>query len=185
MKRLWIFVVLSFVLCGCGRKNDEIQYGMQLREGMLKNSSSFVAEITADYGDKRYTFSTGCTADAAGNLSFIVLSPETIGGVAGKITSESGFLTFDDAVLAFPHLADGELSPISAPWILVKTLRSGYIASAGKDGEYILLTIYDSYEEDALQLDVWLNSQNEPVQAEILWQGRRILTIVVKDFAFV
>lgn len=185
MKQLWIIVVLAIMLCGCGSDNEEIQFGMQLRQSMLKNSSSFTADITADYGDKSYTFSIGCTADPSGNLSFIVLSPESISGIAGKITAESGFLSFDDAALAFPHLADGEISPVSAPWILVKTLRSGYIASAGSEGEQTLLTIYDSYEEDALQLDVWLDDQNKPVQAEILWQGRRILTITVKEFAFV
>lgn len=162
-----------------------MQRGMQLREDMLKNNCSFVAEITADYGDKSYTFSAGCTADSAGDLSFIVLSPESIGGISGKITWESGYLTFDDAVLAFPLLADGEVSPVSAPWLLVKTLRSGYLASAGMDGEFLMLTIHDSYEEDALQLDIWLDSENRPVHADILWQGRRVLSIAVKEFAFV
>lgn len=185
MKQLWVCVALMFLLVGCSNGSDELQCGMQLRESMLKNTCSFVAEITADYGDESYTFSIGCTADTHGDLSFIVISPETISGIAGKINYESGFLTFEDAVLAFPHLADGEISPVCAPWVLIKTLRSGYIASAGKDGEHTLLTIYDSYEDDALQIEVWLDEQNLPIQAEILFQGRRVVTIVVKDFAFV
>ncbi len=185
MKRLSILVLLMITLLGCNGESNDLQRGMQLREKMLNNSCSFVAEITADYGDKSYTFSAGCTADPMGNLSFVVLSPESIGGITGKITAESGFLTFDDAVLAFPLLADGEVSPVSAPWILVKTLRSGYLAAAGMDGEYLQLTIYDSYEEDALQLDIWLDGQNHPIRGEILWQGRRVLSVDVKDFAFV
>lgn len=152
---------------------------------MLQQSCSFVAQITADYGDKSYTFSTGCTADTEGNLSFVVLTPEPIGGITGKITSQNGYLTFDDTVLAFPLLADGEVSPVSAPWLMVRTLRSGYLKSAGIDGDRLLLTIFDSYEEDALQLDIWLDDENRPVYADILWQGRRVLSITVKDFAFV
>lgn len=178
-------LVLSIVLCGCGVENDGLQRGMELRENMLSNSCSFVAEITADYGDKTYTFSVGCTADPEGNLSFVVLSPESIGGITGKITSESGYLTFDEAVLAFPLLADGEVSPVSAPWLLINTLRSGYLASAGMDGESLLLTIHDSYEEDALQLDIWLDEANRPIHGDILWQGRRVLSITVKEFTFV
>ena len=185
MKRLWIVAILTIILCGCATENNNLQRGMQLREDMLSNGCSFTAEITADYGDKRYTFSVGCTADTTGNVSFVVLSPESIGGISGKFVSESGFLTFDDTVLAFPLLADGEVSPVSAPWLFIKTLRSGYLASAGTDGEYLQLTIYDSYEEDALQLDIWLDDHNKPVQGEILWQGRRVLTILIKEFTFV
>lgn len=159
--------------------------GMQLREKILQNSCSFVAQITADYGDKSYTFSAGCTADTEGNLSFVVLSPESIGGITGKITSEKGYLTFDDAVLAFPLLADGEVSPVSAPWLMIRTLRGGYLESAGMDGDNLLLTIYDSYEEDALQLDIFLDEENRPVHTDILWQGRRVLSIAVKEFSFV
>jgi len=185
LKRLLAMLILSITLCGCSMENNGLQRGMQLREEMLKNSCSFVAEITADYGDQSYTFSVGCTADTAGDLAFIVVSPESIGGIAGKITSDSGYLTFDEAVLAFPLLADGEVSPVSAPWLLIKTLRSGYLASAGMDGEYLLLTVHDSYEEDALHLDIWLDDQNMPIHADILWQGRRVLSIAVKDFTFV
>jgi hypothetical protein len=172
-------------LLGCNGESNDLQRGMQLREKMLNNSCSFVAEITADYGDKSYTFSAGCTAHPMGNLNFVVLSPESIGGITGKITAESGFLTFDDAVLAFPLLADGEVSPVSAPWMLVKTLRSGYLAAAGKDGEYLQLTIYDSYEEDAMQVDIWLDETDTPIRAEILYDGRRILTLIIKNFTIV
>lgn len=166
-------------------QEDALAHGMQLRENMLQNSCSFVAQITADYGDKSYTFSVGCTADTEGNLSFVVLSPESIAGITGRITAQNGYLTFDDTVLAFPLLADGEVSPVSAPWLMVRTLRSGYLESAGMDGDNLLLTIFDSYEEDALQLDVWLDDENRPVHTDILWQGRRVLSITVKDFAFV
>ncbi len=38
----------------------------------------------------------------------------------------------------------------------MKTLRSGYITSAGMDGGRLRLTIDDSYEDDALHLDIWL-----------------------------
>ena len=44
------------------------------------------------------------------------------------------------------------------------------------------MTINDSYEEDALTLDIWLDSQNNPVRAEILYDGRRILTLNIQNF---
>ena len=79
-------------------------------------------------------------------------------------------------------MTDDQLSPVSAPWIFLRTLRSGYLTSAGMDGEQLRLTINDSYEEDALQLDIWLDGDDVPVRAEILYDGRRILSLSVKKF---
>lgn len=173
------------LLCGCTGTENLLQPGMDLREKLLKRNCSFVAQVTADYGDNIYTFRVGCTAEANGDLTFIVIAPESISGITGNIRADSGFLTFDDTVLAFPLIADGEVSPVSAPWLLIKTLRSGYMAGSGKDGDYLLLTLYDSYRSDALHVDIWLDQQNLPVRGEFLWQGRRILSIDVEEFAFV
>ena len=46
------------------------------------------------------------------------------------------------------------------------------------------MTIDDTYEEDALQLDIWLGADDLPVQAEVLYDGRRILTVHVSNFNF-
>ena len=172
-------------LLGCSSTDDHIQTGLALREKLTQRNCSFTSEIIADYGDRTYTFTMGCSADTNGNISFIVLAPESISSIAGKLTGSSGFLTFDDTALAFPLLADGEVSPVSAPWLLINTLRSGYMVSAGAENNGIRLTIHDSYAQDALQLDIWLDSNELPKYCEILWQGRRVLSLHIKEFAFV
>ena len=48
----------------------------------------------------------------------------------------------------------------------------------------VRVTIHDSYEEDALMLDIWLDGNNLPARAEILWDGRRILTVEVENFEY-
>lgn len=143
---------------------------------------SFQAEITADYGDEIQTFSLSCNTDALGNLTFTVVKPETISGISGKIDETGGGIKFDETILAFPLLADDQLSPVSAPWILMRALRSGYIASCGEADDLFRATIYDSYAEDALQLEIWFDNELKPVRGEFIWEGRRILTVVVSDF---
>lgn len=162
-----------------------MQRGLALREKLFSQKCSFVARVTADYGDKIFTFRIGCTADTDGAISFAVIAPESIAGIMGGMKADSGYLTFEDTVLAFPLLADGELSPISAPWLLISTLRRGNMASAGMDGDELLLTIHDSYEEDALRLDIWLDAEDNPLRCDIVWQNRRILSVEIEDFAFV
>ena len=82
-------------------------------------------------------------------------------------------------------LADDQLAPVSAPWLLLKTLRSGYLTSAGKDGDLMRITIDDRYEDDALTMDIWVDREDRPVYAEILWKGENILTITVENFQIV
>lgn len=185
MKKLAVFLCLAVFLSGCGGKNRELHKGMELRTKLLAAQAvSFDAEITADYGDAVHMFSMACESDELGNLTFSVTAPETVAGITGKIGSEGGALTFDGTALYFDMLPEGQISPISAPWILLKTLRSGYLTSAGKDRERTMLTIDDSYEDDALTLDIWLDDKDFPEEAEVLYKGRKILSLKVSNFVF-
>ena len=185
MKRMVAIFLTVFLLAGCSR-NGSIDGALVLREQLLKcNSCSFDAQITADYGEKIYSFTLHCQTDKNGDLTFTVTEPKTIQGITGKISNDSGSLTFDDQILAFEMIADGQITPVSAPWLMVRTLRSGYIAYSGEDGSNTRVRFDDSYREDAIQLDIWLNENNQPLRCEILWQGRRVVSLDVKNFSCV
>ena len=178
--------MLAVLLCGCAGQDGQMDRVLTLRARLLQSKGcNFDAVITADYGDQIHKFTLSCQADEKGSVSFTVIAPENIAGITGRIDAEGGKLTFDDQLLAFPLLADGQLSPVSSPWVLIKTLRSGYITACGKDGDFLLATIDDSYADDALQLDIWFNGENTPVRTEILWNGRRFLSMEVKNFQIV
>lgn len=186
MKRLIAIACVLLLLTGCSQVKAELDRAMTLRAKLLAAQGvSFDARITADYGDKTYTFAMACRGDAQGNLTFSVVEPESISGITGSLSQNGGKLTFDDKALAFDVMADGLVSPVSGPWLLMKTLRSGYLTSCGGEGEYLRLAIDDSYANDALHLDIWLDSSDTPVRGEILWQGRRILSLEVKNFVIV
>ena len=182
VKKLSVLLIVLLFLGGCSGKQEELERAMTLRAKLLASECSFDAKITADYGDKLYVFAMACQGDSRGNLAFTVTEPESIAGITGIISQDGGRLTFDDTALAFPLMADDQLTPVSAPWIFLKTLRGGYLTSANTEEELLHLTIDDSYEEDALQLDIWLDGQNLPVQSDILYDGRRILTVQVSNF---
>lgn len=156
---------------------------MALRSSLLKASScTFDASVTADYGDALYEFAMECQADDRGDVTFTVSEPEPVSGITGTISNKGGQLTFDDTALAFDLMADGQVSPVSAPWLFLKTLRGGYLTAAGMEEDLLRLTIDDSYEDDALKLDIWLDEGNLPTRAEVLYGGRRILTLNVTNF---
>ena len=185
MKRLLVILLGVFFLFGCSQSKSSVEPGLLLREKILNsNGCKFIAVITADYGDLTQSFTMECTSDKEGNISFCVLEPDSISGITGEISNEGGRLTFDDHALAFSMLADGQIAPVSSPWILLRSLRSGYIRGFERKKDSSRLIIDDSYEEDALQLDIYLSADNIPQQADILWRGKRYLSVVVKNFQF-
>jgi len=177
-----ISLILVLLLTGCNA-SSELERGMALRSSLLKAQECLLeTEITAQYDDLSYTFSMDCSFDTLANMTFTVTKPETISGIRGSISHEGGRLRFDNTALYFGLLTDDQISPVAAPWILMKTLRSGYLTSACTEGEFTRLSIDDSFEDDALHLDIWLDSRNTPVRAEIVYDDLRILSLNVKTF---
>lgn len=185
MKRLVGLIMVVLLLCGCSSDDAQMERALTLRGKLQRAAVGFDAEIVADYGDKTYTFSMNCQADTTGNMKFTVTKPQTIEGISGTVTKGTGKLTFDDKVLAFDVLADGLISPVSGPWVMIETLRGGYLTSCAQEGDALRLTIDDSYAEKALHLDVWLDAQDLPKYCEVFWNGRRLLSIQVSSFTFV
>lgn len=175
-------LLAAVLLAGCAGQNRELERGLKLRTQLLGGGCTFDVDITADYGDNLHTFSLACQADNRGSVRFTVTKPDSISGIQGTVDGEDGALTFEDTALHFPLLADNQLTPVSAPWVLMKTLRGGYITSAGGEKELTRLCIDDSYDDDALHLDIWLDRQNSPVRAEIRYRERKILSLDVKNF---
>lgn len=184
MKRLLVLVLIAVLLTGC--KNDQqYSHGLALRQDLLSSQGcSFNAIITADYGEKYYTFEMQCQTDPDGALSFQVIRPESISGITGVVSSQGGKLTFDDKALLFEMLADGQLTPVSSPWVMINALRGGSIRSGGIDGEETYLQIDDTFGGDTLRVDLWLSQDDFPVAADILYDGKRILSLEVTNFTF-
>lgn len=183
MKRVSAILLCLALLSGCSA-NESIDHALALRNKIVSASScSFECIITADYSDRIYTFGMNCTFDSSGNMEFSILEPETISGICGSVDGQGGKITFDDQALFFELIADGYLSPVSAPWIFMKLLRSGYLDSCGEyeDGYYI--TIDDSYEKKPLMMEVWTDQDNCPCRAELLWEGRKVLSLDVVNFS--
>ena len=184
MKRFFALVLLLFFLAGCAPETNSMDRAMALRSKILASALCFEAQITADFGRQTYTFTVDCNFEKQGKLTFKIISPESIAGISGVMDASGGALTFDGQALSFPLLADGQVSPVSGPWVLMCALRSGYLTSCSAEAGQMRLSIDDSYEKDALHLDIWLDQEDLPKQAEIFWRGRRVLSVTVTNFRF-
>ena len=183
MKKLAALMLICLTLLGCTKTRNMLDKAMTLRADLLAcESCTFDATITADYGDQIQVFGMSCVGDNDGAVQFAVTAPESIAGITGVIDAEKGHLTFDDQAVAFSLLADGQVTPVSGPWILMKTLLGGYLTACNQEENLLHLMINDSYADDALELEIWLDGDVNPIQAEIGYDGRRILTMEIENF---
>lgn len=183
MKRMICMMCMMIFLTGCQKPTNAMDVALQFRQNLNAGTACvFDVKITADYGKTCYAFMLNCEAEKDGSLTFNVTAPETISGIMGSISEKGGQLTFDDSALAFPLLADEQLSPISAPWIFIKSMRGGFITSAGMVDNQVRLIMEDSFQGDTLTVHTWLDANNMPILAEIYHNGYRILTLEMENF---
>ena len=183
MKHSKILLCLLFLLSGCSGSKDTMDTAMRLRAELLGATElRFRCSVIADYGDQIHTFKMDCFGNERGDIQFTVAEPESISGITGLIEEKGGKFTFDDKVLFFPLLVDNQLSPVCAPWIFLKALQSGYIRSVGKEDNFLRLTVDDTYADETLQMDVWITEEKSPVRADILYDGKRLLSLEIENF---
>ena len=181
MKRLFPLLLVFFL--GCTGPDPAMEAALALRSRCLASEQvTFQAEVRADYITTVEEFSLACETDREGTMAFQVLEPEEIAGIRGAVREDAGTMEFEETVLAFPLMAQGRLSPLSGPWVVLKAIRSGCIIAAGQEGELTRVTIDDSYADNALTVDLWLE-EGQLAQAEVAWEGLRCLVMTFDDFS--
>lgn len=184
MKRIWlVFGVLVLLLSGCSGEDALMERSLAIRSSVLSAQRiQFTCTVTADYGDRVFSFTAACTADQDGNIAFEITQPESIAGITGTLSAQGGKLTFDDIALDFGLLAEQMPSPVSGPYVLLQALRSGYIrAYSSQDGTF-RMTVDESYRSDSLSLDICFDRNDIPVYAQISFQGQTLLTMEISAF---
>lgn len=185
-KSLIIIILLAFTLVGCSPQNSNLNGVMTLRESLLSSETcTFTTIITADYGDVIYTFKMSCKADPNGNITFEVVQPESISGITGQLSDNRGGITFDDKILAFETLTDGQIAPVYMPWIMLKALRSGYVRSCTDDSQSCMVLIDDTYGDNTIEFQFLLDTNFTPQSVEIICGSRRIALMEITNFAYV
>ena len=182
---LCILLVMTFMLGGCSMQGGSaMEEALAFRSKVL-GGCSFLAKITADYGEQVCTFSLSCRVDREGALLFTVTAPDTISGITGRVDGAGGKLTFDDVVLPFSPLAEGRLSPVASAYTAAQSWRTGYIATCGKEGEQLVFSVNTTYEENPLVADTRMDPEKGvPLSTEICYNGRKHISIVFTDFQF-
>ena len=178
--------VLLLLLSGCSKPREPVQQALDFRTALMEaGGCSFTAVIGADYGDRTYSFSVACDYTTGEGARIEVLQPEEIAGIAAKVSATGATVVFEDVELDFGQMAEGNVSPMAASWLLGHCWSQSYIDSAGADGQWQRITYLEGYNDEELTVDTWLDETQTPVHAEIVYDGTRCLNLEITQFQFV
>ena len=93
-------------------------------------------------------------------------------------------MEFDGMALDFGTMADGTVSPVSAPIRLCQCWAQEYISAAGMEEENLRVTYEQGYDSETLTADTWFSPENGvPIFAQICYNDQIILKMTLTDFS--
>jgi hypothetical protein len=140
------------------------------------DSLTVTAEVTADYGDRVYEFRLKYTGDdEEGTVE--ILSPESVKGIAARLTSGGRALRYDGAELSLGSLTKDGLSPMECLPFMIGRWKNGYVSGAVTeklDGTDTVAVTFDVSENESLV--TWFEADSSlPVRAELFFDGDMVI----------
>lgn len=187
VQKITLTVIFVLLLTSCTGDSitpeTKVQEMRQLYRAV--DSVSAEAEITADYGERTYTYTVSLEGDAnSGALT--VKTPENIAGMTlnwddGETTLSTGDITLETGALT----ASG-LSPADAVPAVLSACRAGNLVecSLEEDGQ-ILYTELENPDVENCTVSCWFSAENYSLlRAELAEGGQRVITLELTDFEF-
>ncbi len=171
------------LLCACGgRSHQEKGSFLKLRSKWLEQGSfTLRSRVRADYGDRVYDFLLDYEGSGEGG-TLRVEEPLELEGVEADIEEKGVTLRYDGVMLDTGAIL-GNLSPLEAFPLLVRTWQSGFVTDCWREswnGEACLTARFDLTEageaEERLCVSRFRPKDGTPLSAEFLADGRTVLS---------
>ncbi len=194
-RKMCALMMIPFLLTGCsmGAGNgisaaEELALTIRT-EYLAMTVCSATIEVTADYGQRVYTYTLSMDWEKNGETVLTVVAPETIAGITARVENGTGYLEYDGAGLETGPLLAGGLSPVEAVPLIVDYICSGYIAECDLEtvGEKRQLWLCCRDPETAsgmgMEAAFWFDEQSHTLlRAELISDGYTVIQCHFTDF---
>ena len=179
MKRrfLILLMILPLLLCGCGN-GEETAFEEFRQEMQNADSLSFTADVRAEYEDSTAEFKLAFSMQGD-EYSVEILEPELVAGIKARVKSGDTHLEYDGAILDIGRLTDRGLCPMSALPYLTDAMKSAYADMAWTESGLLTVRLVPA---DDMSVTLWIDEENEPVNAEITYKEKTVVFIEIDDW---
>lgn len=188
---LTISVCLALAACGgeAGESGAE-QLALDIRGEYLEMAGCTAAlEMTADYGQRVYTYGIDLSWQREGETVLAVTAPENVAGVTARILEGETALEYDGMRVETGPLDDSGMSPVDAVPVLLDYAEGGFIAACGMETleEQEVLRV-DCREPEAAagtgrECSLWFDpSTHALLRGELSQDGFTVIQCVFTEF---
>lgn len=179
-----VLLLFSLSLSGCGdaaKPEDAVREMRTLYQSA--ESVSGTADITADYGQRVYTYTAAVEGTAsAGTLT--VQAPENIAGTVLQWAEDETSLTYEETTLETGALSDSGLSPADAVPAVLSACRAGALVEcAWEEDGAVLYAELENPEDESVTVSCLFDGESYVLRrAELAEDGATVLTLAFSDF---
>ncbi len=188
-------MILCLMLASCGASSAESkaeQLALTIRtEYLAMTACSGQVDITADYGQRVYSYSAQVSWEKEGDTLLTLTAPEEAAGLTARIRNGETWLEYDGISLETGPLTPEGLAPIDAIPALLTYVREGFMAECGEETlgerETVKICCRDPEEPagSGIEASLWLDWETHALlQGEISSDGYTVLRCVFHDFQF-
>lgn len=185
-----LMITLLLTACGtAGGDHGPMEQALAIRGEYLAAAGCIARlDVTADYGQRVYTYTVDVTV-SGGETTLQVVAPDEVAGFTARLNGTQGSIDYDGAVLETGQLSSDGLTPLSAVPALLDTARSGFIAGCTREmlGEETALRVqcHDPAVEPGTgrETTLWFHADShELLQGEISLDGHRVILCEFSEF---
>lgn len=172
------------MLCGCKAEDDAMQRALDVRAALLQaGGCRFTGNVRVSYDESVFDFTMDCTYQTDGASQMEITAPQSLKGIRASLGKDDAQLRFEDTVVSFDGLAEGNFAPMAFPLLLGQCLCEDYISAAGRDNGALRVTYLHDYDEKELRVEVWFAEDAlQPQYAEVYHKGKLLLSAQLSDF---
>ena len=180
-------LMISLLLTGCGGKGSDgpMDRALSLRgEYLSATGCEARVRVTADYGQRVYTYVVDVTVDGEETV-LTVREPAEVAGITARLRDGKSLLEYDGATLETGPLDQDGLTPLSAVVALFEAARSGFIDGCGLQGESLYILCRDPAEVpgSGREIALWVDGAGKLLRGEVSVDGRRVTQCEFEHFA--
>ena len=131
---LMMTLILLLTACGGGGGNEAEEKLAEIRGRYLEMTAcSGHADMTADYGQRVYSFGVDFSWQREGETLLTLTAPELVAGVTAHIAAGETALEYDGTMLETGPLDSAGLSPVDVVPALLAYAREGFAAECAME----------------------------------------------------
>ena len=180
-----------FTACGGGEGNEAEETLSKIRGQYLElTACSGHADLTADYGQRVYTYGVDFTWQKEGETLLTLTAPELVAGTTARIHAGETALEYDGVMLETGPLNPEGLSPIDALPALLTYAREGFAAECvleGTEGEakklHVICRDPEVQPGEGTEADLWFDpGAGALLRGELSQDGYTVIQCELSNF---